>query len=68
MLFWENPIQAIPIRPKRKATKKGWIGIMPVTDKIVMAYTTGIYDTPDGWLSSVDKSYKIQQIQFEIEE
>jgi len=68
VLFWIKPIHEIPTRPKRKVMKEGWIGIMPVTNKNIIAYTTGIYDTTDGRLSTVDKSYKVQQIQFEVEE
>lgn len=68
-LFWENPIREIPIRPKRKVVKNGWIGIRPVTNGIPVAYTSCIYDTLEKLKEQAgDSHYNMQQIQYEVEE
>lgn len=71
VLFWENPIKEIPIRLKRKVTKKGWIGIRPLDNPRdgVLAQTTDVYEEREGTsLSYKDDAYQIKPISFDVEE
>lgn len=71
VLFWENPISEIPIRPKRKVVKKGWIGILPAYGGNCSEYianTTCIYSTKEKTALSGTEGIIYQEIEFEVEE
>lgn len=68
VLFWENPIKEVPIRQKRKVTKKGWIGIRPaISDNNQIAFTSHIFNSELS-LDEFKDRYQIKQIDFEAEE
>lgn len=68
VLFWENPIHEIPVRPKRKVIKKGFIGVIP--DKAIskgrIALTSNAYESRDCKL--IPDGYQIIEIEFEVYE
>ena len=71
-LFWENPIKEIPVRPKRKVKKSGFMAISPSTgDMGVIAVTSCVYDsvaTAKGNTTTWGRSTQIIPIEFEMEE
>lgn len=79
VLFWENPIKEIPIRPKRIVKKKGYMTIQSVdpeereegwTD--IIAFTSNIYNTEELAIKELsigeNKLRKVISVEFEGEE
>ena len=71
-LFWENPIKELPVRPKRKVKKSGFMEISPsVGDIGVIAFTSHVYDsaaTAKGNTTTWGRPTQIIPIEFEMEE
>ncbi len=67
-LFWENPINELPVRPKRKVKKSGFMAISPSMGDIVTFCAYDSAATAKGNTTTWGRSTQIILIEFEMEE